>query len=69
MAEKRPPFPNVQMDIKDLQRRVEEQAKHFHTVRQAFESRIATLEAELKALKAILERSVRPTDKTGAARG
>ena len=40
MADNRPPFPNVQTDIKDLQRRMDVQVKHFHTVRQAFQSRI-----------------------------
>jgi 16S rRNA A1518/A1519 N6-dimethyltransferase RsmA/KsgA/DIM1 with predicted DNA glycosylase/AP lyase activity len=54
MAE-RPPFPNVQSDIKDLQRRMDEQTKNFHTVRQAFETRIATLEADIKALTARVE--------------
>jgi 16S rRNA A1518/A1519 N6-dimethyltransferase RsmA/KsgA/DIM1 with predicted DNA glycosylase/AP lyase activity len=66
MADKLP-FPNVQTDITDLQRRVDEQAKHFHTVRQAFQARIETLEAELKALKALVERQAR--HETGAPRG
>ena len=60
MAETRPPFPNVQTDIKNLQRRMDEQVKHFHTVRQAFQSRIEQLEADVKALKALLERQGAP---------
>jgi hypothetical protein len=55
MAETRPQFSKVQMDIKDLQRRLDEQAHYVDSVRRDFLRRIERLEADVQALKTLLE--------------